>query len=50
MKNELEQFIGNFFMMSIVEMLSPRDYWAAETRYVKIADIMSHVLFIVTTT
>ena len=32
-------------MMSIVKMPSPRDYWAAETRYAKIADIMSRIRF-----
>ena len=44
-KNELKQFIGILFMMSIVKMPSPRDYWAAETRYAKIADIMSRIRF-----
>ena len=32
-------------MMSIVKMPSPHDYWAAETTYAKIADIMSHNRF-----
>ena len=42
---ENEQFIGILFMISTVKMPRPRDYWAAETRYAKIADIMSRNRF-----
>ena len=37
---ELEQFIGILFVMSIVKMLSTRDYWEKNMRYEKIADVM----------
>ena len=45
MKWENEQFIGILFMMSTVKMPRPRDYWVTETRYAKIADIMSRDRF-----
>ena len=37
---ELEQFIGILFVMSIVKMPCTRDYWDKNMRYDKIADIM----------
>ena len=37
---ELEQFIGILFVMSIVKMPCTRDYWDKKMRYDKIADIM----------
>ena len=37
---ELEQFIGILFLMSIVKMPSTRDYWKQNMRYDKIADVM----------
>ena len=37
---ELEQFIGILFVMSIVKMTSTRDYWEKNMRYEKIADVM----------
>ena len=46
-KNELEQLIGILIIMSIVKMLSPRAYWAAETRHTKIADTVSRNRFII---
>ena len=37
---ELEQFIGILFVMSIFKMSSTRDYWEQNMRYDKIADVM----------
>ena len=37
---ELEQFIGILFVMSIVKMPSTRDYWEQNMGYDKIADVM----------
>lgn len=39
-RNELEQFIGIVFYMSIVKMPRARLYWGEETRCSKIADVM----------
>ena len=40
-KNEIEQFIGIQIRMSIVRMTVYRHYWASNTRYAPIADVMS---------
>lgn len=37
---EIEQFMGMLLLMSIVKMPSFRMFWAAETRYSPIADVM----------
>ena len=37
---ELDQFIGILFVMSIFKMSSTRDYWEQNMRYDKIADVM----------
>ena len=38
--NEMEQFIGIHMLMSIVKLPSYQMYWATETRYAPVADIM----------
>ena len=40
-KDEMEQFLGIQIMMGIVKMPRYQCYWAAETRYAPIADVMS---------
>ena len=40
-KEELEQFLGITFTMSIVKMPATRMYWASKTRYGKVADVMT---------
>ena len=40
-KDEMEQFIGIQMKMSIVKMPRYQNYWAAETRYSPVADVMS---------
>ena len=44
-KDELEQFTGILYMMTIVRMPGIRSYWNMETRYEKIANIMSRNRF-----
>ena len=44
-KDELEQFIGILFMMSIVEISSTWSYWNMKISYEKIANIMSRNRF-----
>ena len=39
-KDELEQFLGINFLMSIVKMPRTRSYWEARLRYDKVADVM----------
>ena len=38
---KLEQVLGMYFKMGLVEMLSLKMYWANETRYPAVADVMS---------
>jgi hypothetical protein len=38
--NEIEQFLGMQVLMSVVKLPSYKMYWAAETRYPPIADVM----------
>ena len=44
-KDELEQFIGILFIMSIVRMPSVRNLWEHQTRYEKVANVMSRTRF-----
>ena len=43
---EIEQIIGIFFKMSLVEMPSMRMYWERSTRYPAVADIISRNRFV----
>ena len=42
---EIEQFLGMHILMGIMKLPDYNLYWAAETRYPKIADVMSHKRF-----
>ena len=44
-RNEMEQFLGIHMLMSIVNLPSYQMYWANETRYAPVADIMSRNRF-----
>ena len=39
---EIEQFLGMHILMGIMKLPDYNMYWAAETRYPKIADVMSN--------
>ena len=41
MSDELEQFVGMLFLMSVVKMPATRDYWEQFLQYNRIASIMS---------
>jgi hypothetical protein len=42
---ELEQVLGIYYKMGLVQMPSLKMYWANETRYPAIADVMSRNRF-----